>query len=267
MVAGARLRAGISASQAAGELDAIGQTLDLAQGRRNGVRRVHVLPASRAGGNRNLVAGIATGLMAIVSLVLAVACSNIAGILLAQAAARRREMAVRIAIGAGRRRLIRQILTETAVLFLLGGSLGLLLARVLVSLTSSSLPSLPVPLSVSLPLDMRVVAFTIGLSLVGALLSGIAPAFKAAQVDPLRSLKEASQGGKNTKWRGALVVTQVAISLLLVVMAGLFVRVLRHAGSADPGFDPNGVELATLDLSTGGNALGREPQVLARVAG
>lgn len=253
------MKAGVSASHAAGELDVIGRTLDLAQGRRDGVRRLHLLPASRAGGNRNLVAGIATGLMAIVSLVLAVACSNIAGILLAQAAARRREMAVRIAIGAGRRRLIRQILTETAVLFVLGGALGLVLARVLISLTSS-LPSLPVPLSVSLPLDMRVVAFTTALSLLAALVSGIAPAFKASQVDPLMSLKEESQGGRHTKLRGALVVTQVAISLLLIVMAGLFVRVLRHAGSAEPGFDPNGVELATLDFSTGGKARGREPE-------
>ena len=105
--------------------------------------------------------------MAIVSFVLIIACANVAGVLLARATARRQEMALRLAIGAGRARLIRQLLTETVLLFVLGGTTGLLLARGMTSVLVSRLPTLPFPVALSLTLDGRVIAFTAGLSLRG----------------------------------------------------------------------------------------------------
>ena len=121
--------------------------------------------------------------------VLIIACANVAGVLLARAAARRQEMALRLAIGAGRARLIRQLLTETVLLFVLGGTTGLLLARGMTSVLVSRLPTLPFPVSLSLTLDGRVIAFTAGLSLVAALLSGLAPALDASKADVLPGLR------------------------------------------------------------------------------
>src|SRR4029450_14115649 len=106
------------------------------------------LPLSQAAGNRNVVAGFAAGLLVIISLVLAVACANVAGILIARGAARTREMALRMAIGADRRRLVRQVLSETSLLFVVGGAFGLALARLLTTFVVS-VPSLPIPIGVS----------------------------------------------------------------------------------------------------------------------
>ena len=120
------------------------------------VHRLRLLPSSRVPGNTTIVRGFVGLLMTIVTIVLIVACANIAGMLLARASARRQEIAVRLAIGAGRGRLIRQLLTETAMLFALGGIGGLALARALTSLIVPLLPSLPMPVSISLALDGRV---------------------------------------------------------------------------------------------------------------
>jgi putative ABC transport system permease protein len=188
-----------------------------------------------------------------VTIVLIVACANIAGMLLARAASRRQEIAVRLAIGAGRGRLIRQLLTETAMLFALGGIGGLALARALTWLIVPLLPSLPMPVSVSLSLDGRVIAFTMGLSLIAAVLSGLVPALQASKADVVTALKDdAPAASGRSRVRHAFVIAQVAFSLLLVVVAGLFVRALQQAGSMNPGFDPHGVELASLDLSMAG---------------
>jgi predicted permease len=185
--------------------------------------------------------------------VLAIACANVAGVLLARATARRREIAVRLAIGAGRARIVRQLLVETAWLFLMGAAAGLVLARVMTTLLVSLLPTLPLPVDVSLPLDGRAVGFTAGLSLVAAVLCGLAPALHGSRAEVLAGLKSDAQGGpERLRLRNAFVVSQVAFSLVLVVGAGLFVRALQRAADIDPGFDPRGVELAALDLSLAG---------------
>ena len=249
VLAGGRLAGGASAAQAAAELAAIGASLVRDPSTVRQPQPLHVLPSSRAGGNRNLVIGFAGFLTAIVSLVLAVACANVAAIMLARSTARRKEIALRTALGAGRGRLVRQLLTETVVVFCLGGALGLAVARGMLLLVPL-LPALPFPVSVPVSLDLRVVVFTAALSLVAALASGLAPAFKGSKADPVTALKEdssSSLGG--SRLRSAFVVGQIALSLLLMVLAGLFVRALRYAGASDPGFDPHGVEIASLDLS------------------
>jgi hypothetical protein len=117
----------------------------------------------------------------------------------------------------------------------------------------SLLPTLPLPFDVSLPLDTRAVAFTLGLSLVAAVLSGLAPVLSETKAEMVSALKADARGGpERLRLRNAFVVSQVAFSIVLVVGAGLFVRALNHATEIDPGFDPHGVELAALDLSLAG---------------
>src|SRR3989442_6870431 len=187
--------------------------------------------------------------MVIVSCVLVIACANVAGVLLARAAARRQEIALRLAIGAGRARLVRQLLTETVLLFVLGGAAGLMLARGMTSVLAPLLPTLPYPVDLSLTLDSRVIAFTAGLSLVAALLSGLAPAVQASRSDVLSGLRNDGGLVGRLRLRHAFVIGQVAASIVLIIGAGLFVRALQRAASIDPGFDPHGVELAALDLA------------------
>jgi len=138
------------------------------------------------------------------------------------------------------------------MLFTLGGIAGLLMARGLTSGLVSILPALPFPVDVSLALDGRALVFTTGLAFVAALLSGLAPALQASKADVVSALKDDAQAPARLRLRHAFVIAQVAFSILLVVVAGLFVRALQRAGSTDPGFDPHGVELASLDLSQAG---------------
>ena len=197
--------------------------------------------------------GFAAALMVLVSLVLAAACANVAGIMLTRATARAREIALRAALGAGRGRLVRQLLTETIVLFLFSGLLGIGLARVLTYLAMLMLPALPTSIVVPLTLDWRVLLFALSLSVSAAVVFGVLPAFRGSRVDAGASLKDGvrSSSGRS-RLRSAFVVGQIACSVLLVVLGASFVRVLRHAGAADPGFDPRGVDVAMLDSSVAG---------------
>jgi predicted permease len=249
---GGRLKAGVSVAQAAAELDAIGRALAREYPDQNRDTELRVLASSPIPGNSRPVAAFLSLLMGIVTLVLVIACANLTGVLLARAAARRREIAVRLAIGAGRARLVRQLLAETLMLFALGGAAGLLMARSMTSLLVSLLPTLPFPLDVSLALDRPAIVFTMGLALVAALLSGLVPALQASKSDVVSALKDDAQAAGRLRLRHAFVVAQVALSILLVVVAGLFARALQRAGSMDPGFDPHGVELASLDLGVAG---------------
>ena len=179
-------------------------------------------------GNRAVVAVFVALLMGMVSFVLLVACANVSGILLARGAARRREIAVRLSLGAGRGRLVRQLLTETTLLFAIGGAAGFALARGLTSLLLSWLSALPFPVVLSLTLDSRVIAFTTGLSLLAALASGLAPALQTSAAHPAGALKDEAQGfSSRSRLRHAFVVAQVALSVTLVVGAGLFARATR----------------------------------------
>ncbi len=191
--------------------------------------------------------------MTLVAVVLVIACANLAGALLARATTRRREIAVRLALGVGRLRLIRQLITETVLLFLLGACAGLLLARVMTSVLVSMLPEFPQPVAVTLALDYRVVGFAFALSLVAALLCGLAPALQASRADVVSTLKDDAQAPvERLRLRNAFVVAQVAFSILLVVAAAVFVERLRNVSGIDWGFDARDIDTASLDLTMAG---------------
>src|SRR5207253_10704013 len=144
-------------------------------------------------------------------------------------------------------------LTEATMLFAVGGAAGLLAARAMTTALVSMLPTLPLPIDVSLPLDARVLTFTALLSLMAALVAGLAPALQASKSDVVAALKDESQGPSDRlRLRQLFVVAQVAMSILLVVGAAQFVRALQKAGSIELGFDSHGVELTSLDLGLAG---------------
>ncbi len=252
LLIGGRLKPGISLPQAAAELEVIGRTLEREHPEQNKGVGLRLMALSPVPGNSGPMVAFVALLTAIVSCVLIVTCANVAGMLLARAAARRQEMALRLAIGAGRGRLVRQLLTETLLLFALGGTAGLLLARVMASLLAARLPALPFPVDLSLSLDARVVGFAAILSLVSALASGLAPALHASRASVLPGLRNDAGLLGRLRLRHAFVIGQVAFSIVLVVAAGLFMRALQRAASVDPGFDSRDIELASLDLSQAG---------------
>jgi putative ABC transport system permease protein len=214
------------------------------------------LPSAVVPGQKNIVTGFLALLLALVGTVLLVACVNIAGMLLARAAARRREIAVRLAIGASRVRLVRQLLTETVVLFSGGCLLGLLLSRWLTTALLALLPQLPVPVGVDIRIDWRVVGFAVGTSFLFAVISGLAPAVQASRPDLVPALKVDGLGGTGgrLRLRSAFIVGQVTMSLLLIIAAGLFIRALGRAASIQPGFDQSHVDVISMDVSLSGYA-------------
>jgi predicted permease len=194
-------------------------------------------------------------LMAMVGVVLLIACANVANLLLARASARQKEFAVRLAVGAGRARLIRQLLTESLLLASLGAVAGIVLAwrlsRMLLLMASPG----PEALTLDLTPNVRVLGFTIVASLLSALIFGTAPALRAARIEPNSSIKGgkgAAQARSQSRFGKALVVAQVALSLLLLVGAGLFVRSLINLQSLPSGYDQENVLLIRTDISATG---------------
>jgi predicted permease len=190
-------------------------------------------------------------LMVIVALVLLIACANVGNLLLSRAAARQAEISLRQALGASRARLVRQLLTESLLLAIIGGVVGILLAQWGVSLLVARLAATS-PLDVK-P-DISVLLFTLGLSLVSGVLFGIAPALRATRTDLTSALKEKSSQGRKGRFNlgSALVVAQVAVSLVLLVGAGLFARSLIKLQQEDLGFNRDNVLLASVDTRLAG---------------
>jgi len=186
----------------------------------------------------------------VVGFILLIACANLAHLLLARGAARSQEFAVRTALGAGRSRLVRQLLTESAVLALVGGALGLVLAlwgvQAIVGLGAETLPRVE-----SISIDAPVVGFTLFLTLVTALLFGLVPAFRTSGSKPHEAMKEGrgAMGPRSGRLRSGLVVTEIALAVVLVVGAGLMARSFLELRSVDPGFDREGTLAVTLNLN------------------
>ena len=193
------------------------------------------------------LAPVAGLLMGVVGLVLIIACSNLANLLLARGTSRQKEMAIRVSQGATRGRLLRQLLTESVLLSLGGGAAGLLLAFWFARAIAAFRPPLPVPVAIDVSLDGRVLAFTLGLSLVTGVLFGLIPGLRATRPDLVPALKDEAptlgKTGRRFGLRIALVVSQVAVSLLLLVCAGLFVRSLANSQRLDPGFRTSGLAI------------------------
>lgn len=250
---GGRLKDGATIGQANAELAAIGTALQQEYRDTNENMSFRASPIAVVPGMTGLLAGFIGLLMGIVALLLLIACVNLAGMLLARGAARGREMAVRLAIGAGPRRIARQLLTETAVLFVVGSVAGLLLSRWLTGLLLALLPQLPVPLSIEITTDWRVVLFTVTMSVLAAVLCGLAPALQARRTSLLMALRSDSLDGRRSKLRlrNVFVVAQVTMSIVLVIAAGLFMRALERAAVTPTGFDVRNVEVVALDLALG----------------
>ena len=193
-------------------------------------------------------------LMVIVGLVLLVACSNLACLLLARAAERRKEIATRLAVGAGRLRLIRQLLTESILLSVLGGTLGLLLALGATRLVSGIKPPMDFALTFDLKVDYRVLVFVLLLSLATGIFFGLAPALQSSKGDLVSALKNEMVSGhyRRSLLRNALVVAQVALSLVLLVAAGLIIRSLGRAEAIRPGFNPLSAVQGSFDVALQG---------------
>jgi putative ABC transport system permease protein len=192
-------------------------------------------------------------LLGITGLVLLIACANLANLMLARASAREREIAVRLALGAGRGRLIRQLLAEGLLVAVAGAAAGLLLARSLAGFMVSFLSTRGNPLFLDLNPDWRVLGFTAGVAAVATVLFGLVPALRATRVPPLEAMKAGSRALTTNRerfgLRRALVVSQVALSLVLLVGALLFTRSLRNLMTVDLGFQRSGILITELDFS------------------
>lgn len=243
----ARLRPGVTLHQARAEMESIAAGIATLypqhkKGWSAGLETLHERTTRGPRGDMPMLAGAAL-------FVLLIACANVASLLLGKAAARRREIAVRAALGARRARLLRQLLTESVLLALPGGALGALLAAWIVRGLQAAVPVHALPPGADLSIDARVLAFTLVLSVFTGVLFGLVPALRSTRVDLHQELKQASRtasGGANL--RGALVVVELALSLVLVAGAGLMGRSLLHAQRARAGFDPGDVLTMTVEL-------------------
>jgi predicted permease len=260
-----RLKPGVGVRQAQTELNSIALQLESEYPDVNeGMRVTLVSPGLVGGAMRGTIVGFAGLLMVVVGMALLLACVNLANLLLARASERRREIAVRLALGANRFRVVRQLLTESLLLAAAGGVLGFLLAIWLAKLTAAIKLPIDVPLATELHVDARVFIFACLVSLGAGLLFGLLPAWQATKADLGQALKnDASFGSPHrSRLKSGLIVLQVALSLALLVGGGLMLRALRQAQTIDLGYDPRRAIEMSFDLRLQGydSAKGREFQ-------
>lgn len=253
-----RMKPGVEVASVRAELEGIQSRLSREYPETNEFERVVVLAADDVAINPDFDSTLAPAglvLMGAVGLVLLVACANLANMLLARAASRRRELAVRSAMGAPRRRLVRQLLTESLVLSIAGGVAAMVLASWLTGVVAGLQPPLPVNLGLDIDPDWRVLAFTMSVAVGTGIVFGLAPALRASRVELVPALKDTGDGGapraRRLELRDLLVVVQVAVSVVLLVAGSLMVRSLRAAGEVDFGYEPD--RRAFLGLAMGMN--------------
>lgn len=244
-----RLREGVTPAEGQAEMHVLARQVEHDHPESN--KDIDTLAYAAAlvpGPYRGYVSAFTGLLMAVFGLVLLIACTNAAGLLLARATGRAREMAIRQALGAGRRRLIRQLMVESLLLSSLAGTAGIALAwgvaHLLLELTPSSLP-----IRLEVPLDWRVLLFTCVASVMTGVIFGIIPALRSVRVDAAPVLKEETQAGsvRKSRLRSVLMTGEVALCVVLLTGATLCVRSLRNASAIDPGFDTHHIAVATLD--------------------
>ena len=262
----ARLKQGVTIEQARQEINALNRRLaDTYPDLRNTTVSVRWF---RDAGPTPFFRPLMGALLGITFVVLLVACANLANLLLARAAARRREIGIRLAVGAGRARLVRQLLTESLVLALGGGVVGVLIALWGKDTMTALLPAAPFPIFVEFDLDSRVLGVAFGVSVLTSVVFGLVPALQASRAELVPALRDgAATGPVGRSWvQSALVASQVALALVCLVSAGLFVRGLQRAQSVDLGMrDPRHVLLAGTDFFRAGYTDSTGPAVLERL--
>jgi predicted permease len=273
-----RLKPGVGLHQARANMSAVAATLASEYANDNSGRSVNLVPLAEATINPAFRGTLVTAgglLMVIVGLVLLVACANVANLLLARAAARRQEIAVRLSLGASRGRLFRQLLIESTVLGALGGVAGFVIALwARAALQALRPPFLPDD-ALAMTVDGTVLLFTAAVALATGLLFGLVPALQFSRPDLAVELKDRSSqpsgSGRRVTARNALVVAQIALSFVALIGAGLFLRSLDRARAIDPGFDADRLAVLSFDLATQGMpldaALDRQQRILERVRG
>jgi predicted permease len=253
LMAAGRLRDGVSEKAAASEIEGIGRRLSTAYPATNKDRAFHMERAGQVNaGFRKMIVVFFLMLLGVATLVLCTACANVANLLLARASARRREIATRLAIGAGRGRLVRQLLTESVMLALLGGIGGYAIAQLAASSIGRSRIPLAMPVDLSIALDYRVMLFSMALSALTGVVFGLVPALRATRPDLVGALKdERVRPGHSRRFglRNLLVVAQVAICMVLLICSGLFLRSLHSAGNIDTGFAHRNLLMMAFDPS------------------
>jgi predicted permease len=258
-----RMKPGVQIGQVRAEFEGISRRLSAAYPETNALERISLVPTKDVRINPDidktmLPAGLV--LIGAVGLVLVVACANLANLMLARATGRRRELAVRLALGAARGRLLRQLLTESIVLALAGGAIALPLAAGLAAVIGRIQPPLPIDLGLDIGPDWRVLVFTFGAAVVTGIVFGLIPALRASRPDLVPALKESGDWGgrrkRRVELRDALVVVQMAVSVVLVVGGAMLLRSLMVAGRVDLGYDADRV--ATMSLALEMNGYDRE---------
>ena len=251
-----KLKPGVTPEQAQASLALIAKQLEETYPQTNRGRGVTVSAFSEGDNpqNRQQLSSVAQLLMAVVGIVLLIACANVANLLLARSSARTKEIAVRLAIGATRGRVVRQLLTEGVLLATLGGVAGLLLAWWTTrSLGATPPPAGALPIPIHFSIDLRVLWFTLAISLLAGIVFGLAPALRASRPALIPALKDDAAGfferTHPLSLRNLLVVTQVALSVVLLIGAGLFLRSLLKAQAINPGFDADKVVTLPLNIN------------------
>jgi predicted permease len=253
--ANGRLKPGVDQRQAEASLNLLALQLAKEYPDTNEGQTVKIVPAGFLIPElRGAVVSFTWVLMGAVGLVLLVTCTNLAGLMLARATDRRREIAIRLAMGANRLRLIRQLLTESVLLSVIGGVAGVLLAYWIIELLLAFKPPIDFPLRLDVAVDWHVLVFSLAVSLVAGAVFGLAPALQATRPGLSQALRETSaQGGAaRTRLRSVLVVAQIAISLMVLIAAGLVVRTLQQLQTMNPGFDPQNGLTMSFDLGLQG---------------
>ena len=250
----ARLAPGVTLETARARLDVLADRLREAYPDVNSDRSFRILSEKSVAISPELDQGMEMGaafLLVVVGLVLLLACTNLATFLLARGTERRKEIAMRLALGAGRRQLIQQLLTETILLGVAGGFLGLFLAHLTLSVVVAYQPPIPVSLNVDLGLDRTVFLFTLGISTLAGIVFGLLPALQSTKPDVAGTLKGGSRGTPRGQLRlqTGLVAIQMMVSMILLVGGGVFLRSLMAAQNVDPGFSTAEAGIAWLDLS------------------
>ncbi len=250
-----RLKPQVLITEARAAMKTVAAGLEKEYPRDNKGRTVELYPLNESalGINQRRQFTLAGGvLMSVVGLVLLIACVNLANLLLAQAAKREKELSIRVAMGAGRLRLVRQLLTESTVLSLLGGLAGLLVAYWGRNVLWSFRPPFLLDGSIDLSFDARVVGFTLVISLLTGLVFGIIPALKASGTDVNEVLKTGGRGGTlgwtHNRLRGLLVISEIALALVALVGSGLFLRSMQNAQQYNPGFESQNLFQMNFDL-------------------